>query len=105
MDDFDDVPEAKSWRSTRAVRRPRAAASRATPASGDPAADDEDVEALGAQSLEGLGPVEGASEGRGANHGASLPQAAFASSQPFRHRQPRSALVACQRGHIDNDCQ
>ena len=28
---FDEVPEAKSWRSTRAVRRPRLAASRATP--------------------------------------------------------------------------
>src|ERR1700677_2463942 len=32
LDDFDEVPEAKSSRSTSAVLRPRLAASRATPA-------------------------------------------------------------------------
>ena len=65
----------------------------------DPAPDDEDVEVLGAQPLDGLGPVEGASEGRGASHGASLPQPTWAAARhPLARRStPRSAPKVCQR--------
>ena len=72
--DFDDVPEAKSSRSTSAVRRPREAASRAHAGAGDAAADDEHVEGVLGQPAERIAAVEPA----GADHrpasveGASL---------------------------------
>ena len=49
LEDFDDVPEAKSSRSTRAVLQSPAGRVEGHPGAGDAAADDQHVERLGGQ--------------------------------------------------------
>ena len=65
FDDFDDVPDAKSSRSTSAVRRPAAGGVERDAGAGDAAADDEHVELLVAEAAERVGALE--QRGRGSH--------------------------------------
>ena len=58
FDDFDDVPDARSSRSTSAVRRPAGRGVERDAGAGDPAADDEHVEVLVGEAAERVGAVE-----------------------------------------------